>query len=190
MILYLTIIGVAVVCIATALALVAEANFFLALGVAAGGAAAEIAVSGITAGVCRLLPEKTVNVNAKRFIVSAKEKRFYEKLKIRKWKERIPEIGHLTGFRKNKIVDPKSIEYLDRFLLEICYGERGHFYSLFTSFLLVPLSPLHPLFLPVSISVAVVAVALNIPSIMTLRYNSYKLRILRANVLKKQRNAA
>ncbi len=190
MILYLTIIGVAVVCIATVLTFVMETNFFLALSVAAGGAVAEIAISGLTAAVCRLLPKKTVNVNAKRFIVSAKEKKFYEKLKIRKWKEKIPEIGHFTGFRKNKIAEPKSIEYLDRFLLEICYGERGHFYSLFTSFLLLFLSPLHPLFLPVSVFVAIVAVALNIPSIMTLRYNSYKLRILRESLYKKQRRAA
>ncbi len=187
--LYLILIAAAVFLISTVVTIVAWENFFLVLAVTALAAVLAIAVSGATAGICRMLPAKWIRTESKVYLVSAKEKKFYEKLKIRKWKDKIPEIGHLTGFRKNKIVDPKSLEYLDRFLLEICYGELGHFASLFTSFLLLLLFPIWYLWLPISIAVAIVSVLLNIPSLLTLRYNSYKLRILRENLLKKERRA-
>ena len=38
--------------------------------------------------------------------------KIYNKLKVKKWKDKIPEIGHFTGFRKNKISDPKNPEYI------------------------------------------------------------------------------
>jgi hypothetical protein len=145
-----------------------------------------IAVDGLTSTIARLLPKACANHEKRVFTVGAKEKKIYEKMKIRKWKDYVPEIGHFTGFRKNKIVDPKSVEYLDRFLLEICYGEIGHFYSLFTGFLILLLFPITKIWLAVSIPVAIINVFFNLPSFFILRYNSYKLAILRKNLLKKQ----
>ena len=189
MILYLSIIFAAVLLIFTIVALSLTENFFVILGWTALATVVVMLVDGFTAAVCRLLPARCVDPDKKIFQVSAKEKKFYEKLKIRKWKDRVPEIGHLTGFRKNKIADPKSVEYLDRFLLEACYGELGHVTSLFTSFLILFLFPISPFWLPVSIPVAVVSLLMNLPSLFILRYNSYKLRILRSSTLKKQRQA-
>ncbi len=145
-----------------------------------------VAVDGVVAGGARLLPKKFANHEKQIFRVSAKEKQFYEKLKIRKWKDKVPEIGHLTGFRKNKIADPKSVEYLDRFLLEICYGQIGHFFSCVLGFCILFFFQLYRFWIPVSLPVAVINVFLNLPSLIILRYNSYKLRILRENLLKKQ----
>jgi len=62
-----------------------------------------IAIDGLTAGIVRLLPKKLFNPFAKRFKVFKWEKSFYQKLGIKKWKDLVPELGHLTGFRKNKI---------------------------------------------------------------------------------------
>ena len=101
----------------------------------------------------------------------------------------MPEIGHFTGFRKNKIADPKSVEYLDRFLLEICYGEIGHFFSLFFGFAILLMYPLTDTWFAISIPVAVVNFLLNLPTIFVLRYNCYKLEILLASNLKKQERA-
>lgn len=145
-----------------------------------------VAIDGVVAGGARLLPKKFANHEKRIFSVTLKEKTFYEKLKIRKWKDKVPEIGHLTGFRKNKISDPKSVEYLDRFLLEICYGQIGHFFSCIFGFVLLVLFPIYRFWIPVSLPVAVINVFLNLPSLIILRYNSYKLRILRENLLKKQ----
>ncbi|MBP3422460.1 MAG: hypothetical protein J6K86_01695 [Clostridia bacterium] len=187
MILYLVIIAIAVLAIAAVVSLAASTAFFPVLGWTALATAAVILVDALTATICRLLPAKCANPEKKIFQVSAKEKKFYEKLKIRKWKDRVPEIGQFTGFRKNKIVDPKSVEYLERFLLEACYGEIGHIVSCITSYLILLLFPLYELWFAVAIPVATVSLLLNIPSFCILRYNSYKLRVLRDSNLKKQR---
>lgn len=186
MILYLCIIAVAVLLIATAVSLAASTAFFPVLGWTALATVTVMLIDAFTATACRLLPPKVANPEKKIFQVSAKEKKFYEKLKIRKWKDKVPEIGQFTGFRKNKLDDPKSVEYLDRFLLEISYGELGHIVSCLTSYLILLLFPVHPLWLAMAIPVATVSLLLNLPSLFILRYNSYKLRILRKNNLKKQ----
>lgn len=185
MILYLSIIVVANFLIAGGVSLFANAPFFPALGMTALATVIVILIDGATAAICRLLPKKYADESLKIYSVSAGEKKFYEKLKIRKWKDSVPEIGHFTGFRKNQIAEPNSVEYLDRFLLEICYGELGHFFICFTNFLLLLLFPLYEHWIAISIPVALVSVMLNILPLFILRYNSYKLRILRRNVLKK-----
>ena len=186
MILYLSIIAVCVSIIATLVTLGYKADFLSVLGYTALAVVAVIIVDIIISTIARLLPKKCANHEKKAYIVSAKEKKFYEKLKIRKWKDYVPEIGHFTGFRKNKIADPKSVEYLDRFLLEICYGEIGHFFSLFFGFAILLMYPLTETWFAISIPVAIVNVLLNLPSLFILRYNSYKLKILRKSTAKKQ----
>ena len=187
MILYLCIIAAAVLCIAAAVSLAASTAFFPVLGWTALATVLVMLVDAFTATACRLLPKKVANPEKKIFQVSAKEKKFYEKLKIRQWKDRVPEIGQFTGFRKNKLEDPKSIEYLDRFLLEICYGEIGHITSCVTSYLILLLFPLYRLWVAVALPVATVSLLMNLPSLFILRYNSYKLRVLRKSNLRKQR---
>ena len=194
MILYLSIITVCVLIISATLFFIFSTNFFYLLGFTAIAAVLSIVVDALVATVCRLLPERFANHESKGYTVSAKEKSFYEKLKIRKWKDKVPEIGHFTGFRKNKIADPKSVEYLERFLLEACYGEMGHFWSLFFGFSILllgflPFFPTMSLWLAISLPVAIINIFLNLPSLFILRYNSYKLEVLRKSNLKKQQRA-
>ncbi len=194
MILYLSIITVCVLIISASLFFIFSTNFFYLLGFTAIAAVLSIVVDALVATVCRLLPERFANHESKIYTVSAKEKGFYEKLKIRKWKDKVPEIGHFTGFRKNKIADPKSVEYLERFLLEACYGEMGHFWSLFIGFSIlllgfIPFFPTMSLWLAISLPVSIINIFLNLPSLFILRYNSYKLEILRKSNLKKQQRA-
>ena len=186
MILYLTIITVCVAIISTIVTLIYEANFLAVLGYTALAVVVVITVDALVSTVARILPKKCAQHDKKVYTVSAKEKKFYEKLKIRKWKDFVPEIGHFNGFRKNKIADPKSVEYLDRFLLEICYGEIGHFFSLFLGFLILLMFQLTNMWWAISIPVAIINIFLNLPSLFILRYNSYKLVILRKSNLKKQ----
>ncbi len=186
MILYSVLIAIAVLVLSLVVWLVTSANFFMILGLSVLAVVIAIAINGLTAAICRWLPKKVAHPDNKIYRVSAKEKKFYEKLKIRKWKDKVPEIGHFTGFRKNKIADPKSVEYLERFLMEIGYGELGHFVSCFTSFLLILFFPLFPHWFAISVPVSIIAMLFNIPSFMILRYTSYKLQILRGSLLKKQ----
>ena len=189
MILYLLIIFGCSLVIAATVALITGESFLLLLGLIGIGVIFEIALDGLIATIARLMPAKCADHTKKVYQVSAKEKRFYEKLKIRMWKDKIPEIGHFTGFRKNKLADPQSVEYVDRFLLESCYGELGHFFSLFLGFTVLLLYPLSDVWFALAIPVAIVNFFLNLPSILVLRYNSYKLVVLKKSLLKKQQRA-
>ena len=189
MILYLLIIFGCSLIVAASVALWSGQNFILLFGLVAIGVVFEILVDGLVATIARLMPAKFADHTKKIYQVSAKEKKFYEKLKIRLWKDKIPEIGHFTGFRKNKLTDPQSVEYVERFLLESCYGELGHFFSLFLGFTVLLLYPLSDVWFALAIPVAIVNFFLNLPSLLVLRYNSYKLSVLRKSLLKKQQRA-
>lgn len=170
-----------VVCALTASGIISAAYsvlFWTVLGIMALGIVLVIIIDAITATICRLLPEKCARFGSGIYTVKKNEKSFYEKLQIRKWKEKIPEIGHFTGFRKNKIAEPKNPEYLERFLKEICYGELGHFISVFAGFSLLALPWFKPTWLAISTVIAAVNGLLNILPVIVLRYNSYKLTIL------------
>ena len=143
-----------------------------------------IVVSGIVATLVRqVLPEKWFNeMDIK---VSKKEMRFYEKLGVKKWKDLVPELGFFTGFRKNKIANPKSIEYIDRYILEINYGIYVHFVSIFASFLIVFIYPLKYC-LMFGIPVAIVSVILHLMPLFTLRYNLPKLKSIKQILINKK----
>lgn len=183
---YLTIISVCGLMIASIVALATHTPYLVALGFTVFAVVLVILVDGLVATIARLLPKKCANHEYKVFSVSLKEKKFYEKLKIRKWKEKVPEIGHFTGFRKNKIIEPKNVEYLNRFLLEICYGEIGHFFGVFFGFVILLIHPIHHAWLAISIPVAIINGILNIPLLFVLRYNSFKLENLRRFSLRRQ----
>lgn len=184
--LYLTIIFICVMIITPIVNVVYDAGYIYVLAHAILAVFMVILVDGIVAGAARALPAACAKHDSKVYTVSAKEKKFYEKLKIRKWKDKIPEIGHFTGFRKNKIVDPNSVEYLDRYLLEACYGEIGHFLGIFFGFLILFAYPISHVWMAIALPVAIINIFFCIPSLFVLRYNSYKLEILRKNVIKKQ----
>lgn len=174
--------GIALVC-----GLILPFGYFEALGLTVLATAAVVVLDAVTATVSRLLPARWLPENAKVFCVGAKEKRFYEKLRIRKWKDKIPEIGHFTGFRKNELGDTKSLAYIERFLLESRYGEVGHFVSCIVGFLIVIPFPFLPAYWwAVAVPVAIINAFLNLPSLFILRYNSYKLAILYQSTKKKQ----
>ena len=186
MVLYLIIITVCAFAIAVVATFAYSMNFFLALGFTWIGVVLSIVIDGAVCGIARAMPKKFAQHDKKIFTVSLKEKKFYEKLKIRKWKEKIPEIGHFTGFRKNKVAEPKNPEYVARFLLECRYGEMGHFLDCIFGFLVMIPFPFLPLgWWTISLPVCIVNICLSIPTIFVLRYNSYKLEILYKSNLKK-----
>ena len=188
MILYLAIVAVAMAVISAVVSLFAGTAFGQVFGMTGLATGLLVLIDALVATGARLLPAKFADHDKKIFTVSAKEKKFYEKMNIRKWKDKVPEIGHFTGFRKNKLEDPQSVAYVDRFLLESCYGEIGHFFSCIFGFFILLLFPISKIWLAVAIPAAIVNVFLNLPSLFILRYNSYKLKILRKANLKKQRS--
>lgn len=139
--------------------------------------AAEVVIDAITEGIIRALPRSWFNPFYNRFKVSKKEQRFYDKLGIRKWKDKVPDLGFLTKFNKNKVQDPTNNKYIERYLLEAAYGRVGHLVSLFTGFSVIFIYPLKYA-INFGIPVAIVNFVLNLMTYMVLRYNFPKLLTL------------
>lgn len=123
-----------------------------------------------------LLPAKWFNFRLKRFHISKRERKIYEKLQIKKWKDKIPELGKFANFRKNKVEDPTNNEYVERFILECCYGEGVHLSSIILGFLIILMYPKYCLML--GIPVAIANGIIHCLSFMILRYNRPKLMVL------------
>lgn len=135
----------------------------------------EIAIDGLFAFLVHLLPEKWFDVDNKFFKVSDKERKFYEKIKIRKWKDKIVELGSLGGFSKKQLKSNNDINYLKLFIVESNKGVINHLSGCVAGFLLVLIyAPFNCVF-SISIPIAIMNFILNIPSIMILRYNTPKL---------------
>ena len=149
--------------------------------------AAVIALDGLFAFLLRRLPEKWFMYTRRFFTVSAREARFYEKLGIRKWKNKIPELGGFTHFHKNKIADPRNPAYLTRYLLEADYGMAIHLCTAVTGCLIVFLCPLRYA-LCFGVPVGFVNAVLNLLPFFTLRYNAFKLRRVLNRVLHAQQS--
>ena len=151
----------------------------------------EIAIDGIFAFIVHLLPESWFGVDNKFYKVSDKERKFYENIKIRKWKDKVVELGGLGGFSKKELKSGNDINYLKQFIIESNKGVMTHLIGCVVGFLLIPIYlPFNCIF-SISIPVAIVNLILNLPSTFILRYNTPKLhagykRLLRNKNLNKK----
>lgn len=164
-------------------------SFWFVLGAVLINVVAVIAVDGLFAFLIRRLPEKWFGHERRFFQVSAKEKKFYEKLKIRKWKDKVPELGQFTNFHKNKVAEPRNNVYLERYMLEAAYGEVIHLAGCFLGFVIIFFYPLK-YWLCFGFPVAVINLIMNILPYFILRYNFYKMKVLYRSNERKQRRAA
>ena len=191
--LYLSAIGVCIVLLSVVNLLagspLAGVGIWQTFALTALAAVAAIAVDGLFAFLIRRLPAKWFSCEKRGFAAFPKEKKFYEKLRIRKWKDKIPELGQFTNFHKNKIAEPKNNAYLERYMLEAAYGEVIHFAGVFAGFLVILFFPFR-FILCLTLPVAAVNIFFNLPSLFILRYNYYKLRVLYDANERKARRAA
>lgn len=176
--LYLIIIGVAIVLITVANLLfslpVTTTDALMMLLSVTLGAVAAFAIDGMSALIIRRLTPKKWYADGKRiFTVSKREKNFYCKLRIKEWKDKIPELGGFTSFHKDKLESVSDADYLRRFILEANFGVVIHIANALLGALVafVPLchSPL------VWIPVFAVNFVLSLLPVAVLRYTSYYL---------------
>lgn len=145
-------------------------------------------IDAFLAFVIRRLPSRWFDFRKKFFHIFKWEKNFYEKQKIKKWKDKIPELGQFTNFSKSKIEDPTNNEYIERFLLEICYGEVIHFTSIILGFVIIFIFDLRYCWC-MGLIVAIANGIINYLSFAILRYNRPKLTTIhKRNERLKQRN--
>ena len=137
------------------------------------GVVAMIAINAVVATICsKLLPNKCFDGDKKFYMPSKKECKFYEKIGIKKWKDRTLEMGFLNGFRKNKIEN--TPEHIERFILENKKGYLTHFMSVIASVLSLFILPIK-FWLAMSVPIIVTSIILNIIPMMILRYNMPRL---------------
>ena len=147
----------------------------------------EIVIDIIFATIVRwIMPEKFFSIDKLYFSASKKEMRFYEKIGIKKWKDKALELGAVTGFRKNKLYSPNNNEYVKRFILEANYGIMVHVYCIVFGFLVMLANLFYP-FVYVTLPIAIVNLVLNLLPIFILRYNLPKLHSLYKFNLRKQK---
>ncbi len=135
-----------------------------------------IVIDGIVAFVIRKMPEKWFEKNKGIFKTGERELAFYEFLRVKKWKDYVPELGCFTGFHKNKLANPFDNKYIWRFIIESRYGVAIHFYSVPTSFLLLLLdwkmySGESNIWLTIGLPVAIVNAILIVLPAFILKYN-------------------
>ncbi len=130
---------------------------------------AVIAVDGVTAFLVRRLPEKLFSPPQMMMRVSKRERLFYQKIGIKRWKKHVPELGGFTGFHKDHLEEAGNATYLARFLMESNYGVAIHFANIACGFgiLFLPIFPL-----AVTLPVALVNAVLTGAPIAILRYNT------------------
>lgn len=139
----------------------------------------EIVIDIIFATIMRwIIPSRFASVDRKKFYpASKKEQIFYEKIGIKKWKNKVLELGAVTGFRKNKLGDTKDNKYVERFIVEANYGILVHIACMVFGFFIILICP-RGFRLSVGLPVAIVNFVLNFMSNSILRYNLPKLHTL------------
>ena len=187
MILYLTVIIGATIMISIFNIALFSISFFSVsaleiLGISIATVIFEIAINGITAFLIHCLPKKWFSAERKLFKVFKWERKFYEKLGIKHWKDKVLELGSLNGFSKNKINDPTNPEYFSNFIIESNNGILDHLLSIFTGFGCCLLFPQY--FLTIGLPASIVGAILNILPIFILRYNIPKLLIARERAIR------
>lgn len=137
-----------------------------------------IAICGISSAIItimtRIVPDKWFSPFRRRYKVFPKEKNIYIKLNIKKWKDRIPELGKLSGFAKNKCSEPNNPQYLFKFLTETCIAETLHLLSAIFGILVLIILP-KQFFFTISLPVFLLNAFLHTMPILVQRYIRPKL---------------
>ena len=126
-----------------------DSNFFYFLLLFIGSIAFIFVVDLIISAMIFITPDRWYKKENKLFKVGKWEKRFYEKIKIKSWKDIIP-IGagpFGIGFKKDKIYNKNDISYLNKFYAESCKAEVMHFLSLLSGLLTLTYLPMKYIFL-------------------------------------------
>ena len=147
-----------------------------------------ILVDALVAIIIRKMPEKWFQKDKGIFRTSEAELKFYNFLRVQKWKNYVPELGSFTGFHKNHVANPFDNEYIARFILEARYGIAIHFYSVPASFLILLLdwrmySGQSNIWLTIALPVAVINAILIVLPAFVLKHNLPRLlRIYNNNI--------
>ena len=106
--------------------------------------------------------------------------KFYsEKLKIKKWKDFLPQYISKNGFSKKNFKN-KNLSYIDRFISETCRAEWNHKMCMLIIFPVITFN-----ILKIGIIFTLLILLTNLPFVFIQRYNRFRLMALKRHKLNK-----
>ena len=169
--LYLSIIGIAMLLISVVNIIFETASWYYIVIAVIWCTALQFAFDGTFAIVINKMPDRWFGVDNPLYRVSEWERKLYKKLKVRRWKDKVWELGGLGGFSKKVLKEPGSPDYIEKFIIECNKGMLTHRLSYPIGFLAMLTLPNVCAF-TIAIPVAVVNLFLNILPTLALRYNT------------------
>lgn len=136
--------------------------------------------------VCaHLIPQKFLRSEGFLFKEREFEKNFYAILRIKVWKDKVPELGKLSNFKKDKLYDAKNPAYLKEFIMQGCRAELLHIFSALSGFFALFFFPLKysPYF---ALFTVLAHFLLHLPPALIQRYNRPRLERLLKSTLSRR----
>lgn len=183
--LYLSVIGVAALIISALNIIFQVESWYYVIIAVLWCIALEFAIDGFAAITISRMPDRWFSVDNPHYKVSDLEKKLYKRLQVRRWKDKVWELGGLGGFSKKNFTDPNNPEYIERFIIECNKGVLTHRLSYPLGFLVMLALPGTPA-LTIALPVAVVNLFLNILPTLALRYNTPMLKNALARLKRKE----
>ena len=174
---YLSIIGVAMAIIsAVNIALGTESWYYIIIATV-WCTALQFAFDGGLAIIINKMPDRWFAIDNPLYHVSEWERNLYKKLKVRRWKDKVWELGGLGGFSKKVLASPDDPAYIEKFIIECNKGVLTHRLSYPAGFLAILTLSGTPR-VRIAVPVALVNLYLNILPTLALRYNTPKLKAM------------
>lgn len=183
--LYFTIIGIAMAIISAANIAARTAAWYYVIIAVVWCTALQFALDALVAISIRLTPDKLYGIDNPLYRISEWEKNMYKRLGVRRWKDKVWELGAAGGFSKKALTDPSDPKYIERFIIECNRGVMTHRLSYPVGFLAMLTLP-GVCALSIALPVAVVNLFLNILPTIVLRYNTPKLKSLLSHLKRKE----
>jgi len=169
--LYLTVIGVAMLIISVFNIIFDTAAWYYIVIATVFCTALQFALDGFIAIVINKMPDGWFGVDNPAYNVTERERKLYKKLKVKRWKNKVWELGGLGGFSKGAIESPDDPRYIEKFIIECNKGVLTHRLSYPIGFLAM-LTLKMPCALTVALPVATVNLFLNVLPTIVLRNNT------------------
>lgn len=147
--------------------------------------ALQFALDGTIAIIINKLPDGWFYIDHPLFNVSEWERRMYQRLNVRKWKDSVWELGGLGGFSKKNLKDPNDPRHIEKFIVECNKGVLTHRLSYPIGFLAMLTLPGACAF-TIALPIAIVNLYLNILPTLVLRYNTPKLKAFLKRLKKRE----
>lgn len=169
--LYLSVIGIAMAVISAVNILFQTAPWSYVVLAVIWCTALQFALDGLVAMLIHKMPDRWFGVDAPLFHVSKKERELYKKLKVRRWKDKVWELGGLGGFSKKSLKNPDDPKYIEKFIIECNKGVLVHRLSYPIGYLAM-LTVSGACAFTLALPVATVNLLLNVLPTVVLRYNT------------------